>query len=374
MSMLSPLPIPERDAWSAQLRALAAQPLEYCPDFPIIAKRFEAWWAHDCLDRPVFVASADTNPQRQILRRLELLDQPDAWFDAKMQDMLQLHRVGDKLPTFRVDFGPVMLGGLFGGAVEFVSDTTWQHAFINDDWSNAPDWRVDASAWWELMRARLTQAADASIGKFVVHQPALGGAGDVLLNFRGSSALCLDVIDQPERITDALEKIYDGWREAFRAQYACTVGRGAAAMRWAGLWSNEPYFVAECDFNAMISPRQFERLFVPDLVCVAKTAGRTMFHLDGPDAARQIDVLLHIPELQAIQYVPGAGTPSALQKVALLRKIQDAGKSVQVLCPPDEVLTLCDELKPEGLAFWLETPLPPRELDALFEQFCKRYA
>ncbi len=363
----------ERAQWSRQLTDLATRPLENCPDFPTIAKRFEAWWAHDCLDRPVFVASADTNPQRIISRRLELLDQPDAWFDAKMQDMLQLYRVGDKLPTFRVDFGPVMLGGLFGGPLEFVSDTTWQHAFIQDDWANAPDWRVDQGAWWKLMRARLSQAADASLGKFVVHQPALGGVGDVLLNFRGSSKLCLDIVDQPERITESLDQIYFGWHQAFTEQYRCTVGRGAAAMRWPGLWSNEPYCTTECDFNTMISPRVFERLFAPDLIRVARTAGRSIFHLDGPDAARQIDVLLRIPELQAIQYVPGAGTPSALQKVDLLRKIQNAGKSVQVLCPPDEVLPLCDELKPEGLAFWLETSLPPRELDDLYRQFCQRF-
>ncbi len=41
---------------------------------------------------------------------------------------------------------------------------------------------------------------------------------------------------------------------------------------------------------------------------------------------------------------------------------------------PEEVLQLCDELRPEGLALWMETALPPDDLDALFEQFCKRYA
>jgi len=35
---------------------------------------------------------------------------------------------------------------------------------------------------------------------------------------------------------------------------------------------------------------------------------------------------------------------------------------------------VCDELRPEGLAFWMETALPPEELDSLFEQFRKRYS
>ena len=367
--------IPELEIWSRQLHAIASKPLEYCEDFPTIARRSEAWWANDLLDRPLFIASADKNPARPIRRRLELLDQPEAWLDAKIEDMLQLHRVGDKLPTLRVDFGPVAMGGLFGGHVEFKEDTTWTHTCINDDWSNEPDWTIEeTNRWWTLMRARFDQAAQSAPGKYVITTPALGGSADVLLNLRGASPLCLDVLERPECITNALEKIYVGWHLAFSESYRRTVEREAGVIRWANLWSNEPYFVTECDFNYMISPRQFEKLFLPDLARVAKTAGRSIFHLDGPNATRHIDALLTVPEIQAIQYVPGAGAPSALKWVEMFRKIQRAGKSLQILCLPQEVLPLCDELKPEGLAFWLELALPPNELDQLYEQFCRRFS
>lgn len=373
--MTSLQPIPEIEIWSRQLREIATQPLENCEDFPIIAQRYEAWWAHDVLDRPVFIASADKNPARPLRRRLELLDQPDAWLEAKLADMAQLHRVGDKLPTLRVDFGPVAMGGLFGGRVEFKEDTTWTHASIADDWSNEPAWTIaEDNAWWNLMRARFDQAALHAPGHYVITAPALGGSADVLLNLRGASQLCIDVIDQPGKITAALDRIYAGWRDAFAESYRRTVERGAGIMRWANLWSNRPYFVTECDFNYMISPRQFERLFLPDIARIARTAGRSLFHLDGPNATRHLDALLAVPEIQAIQYVPGAGTPSALKWVEMFRKIQHAGKSLQILCPPEEVLPLCDELKPEGLAFWLELVLPPNELDQLYEQFCRRFA
>ncbi len=368
-------PLSEIETWSRQLREIASKPLKDCENFPTIARRYEAWWAHDVLDRPLFIASADKNPARPLRRRLELLDQPDAWFDAKMQDMLQLHRVGDKLPTLRVDFGPVAMGGLFGGRVEFKEDTTWTHASINDDWSNEPAWTIEEeNAWWKLMCARLEQAAAHAPGKYVITMPALGGSADVLLNLRGASSLCLDVIEKPDRITTALDKIYHGWRHAFADCYRRTVARGAGVMRWANLWSNAPYFVTECDFNFMISPRQFEKLFLPDIARVAKTAGRSLFHLDGPNATRHIDALLAVPDIQAIQYVPGAGAPSALEWVEMFRKIQRAGKSLQIICPPEQVLPLCDELEPAGLAFWLELTLPPNELDQLYDQFCRRYA
>lgn len=368
-------PIPELDAWSGQLRQIAGAPLEYCEDFPTIARRYEAWWVCELLDRPIFIAAADGNPNRRIERRLELLDQPEAWFAAKLADMLQLHRVGDKLPTLRVDLGPVALGGLLGAKIEFVEDTTWQHSFIADDWSNAQReaWTIVNDGWRRLLQERLDQAAEYAAGRCIITAPALGGSGDVLLNLRGASQLALDVIEQPGRIRNALDGIYPVWRQVFSECYRRTVERGAGLMRWANLWSNRPYFVTECDFSTMIGPKQFERLFLPDIARAAAAAGRSVFHLDGPGATRHIDALLEVPEIQAIQYVPGAGTPSALAWVEMFRKIQKAGRALQIICPPEDILPLCEALRPEGLAFWLEMVLPPGELDGLFEQFCKRH-
>ena len=58
------------------------------PDFEATRTRMEAFWARDVLDRPILIASADSNPARPIQRRLELLDQPEAWFEAKLADMI----------------------------------------------------------------------------------------------------------------------------------------------------------------------------------------------------------------------------------------------------------------------------------------------
>src|SRR5512143_1622384 len=105
-------PILEREAWSRQLAHIAAAPLSLCEEFPAIARRFEAWWAHAMVDRPIFIGTANTRPERPIDRRLELLAQPEAWFEAKRADMLQTSRAGDALPSIRTDFGPVLLGGM----------------------------------------------------------------------------------------------------------------------------------------------------------------------------------------------------------------------------------------------------------------------
>ena len=367
---MNPTPIPELAAWSQQLAQMAAQPLEFCPDFPAIARRYEAWWAHTLLDRPIFIGTANRRPERPIDRRLELLQQPEAWFRAKYEDMRQTARAGDALPYIRADFGPVLLGGMLGGRIEFGADTTWTYAFIDDDWSNAPDWVLrDDNHWWRLLLQLSELVSQDAPGRYLLCTPDLGGSADVLLNLRGSAPLCMDVAGQPQRIVSAVDAIYPAWRAAFTRLYQIALGHGAGLIHWLGLWSNRPYMIPACDFNFMIGPRDFERLLLPDIARQAATVGRGVFHLDGPGAARHIDALLDVPDIHAIQFTPGAGTPSALSWVDMFRKIQRRGRSVLVICPPHEAIALRDALRPEGLAVMLDSSPSEAELSAVFDQF-----
>jgi len=366
--------MPELSGWAKILQEIATKPLAFCEDFPAIAQRFEAFWAHEAADRPIFIAAANSDPSRPITRRLELLDQPDAWFEAKLADLHQLHCVGDALPSIRVDFGPVLLGAMFGGKLEFGGDTAWTHAFINDDWSNAPDWTLrDNNPWWLLLCSLLKRVAADAAGRYLVCTPDLGASADVLLNLRGATALCLDVLEQPDRISSATDAIYPAWHRAFSQLYRETTARRAGLIHWLGVWSDRPYMIPACDFNFMIGPNEFNRLCLPDIARQAATVGRAVFHLDGPGAARHIDALLDVPDIQAIQFTPGTGTPSALAWVDMFRKIQRRRRSLIVVCPAHEVLTLCEALPPEGLAFLLDNAPPPDELDDLFRQLCRQY-
>ena len=362
------------DTWAGQLKEMTTATLALCPSFPSIAQRYEAWWAHDCLDRPIFIGATNAHPERPITRRLELIQRPAAWFAARYADMLQTHRVGDALPYIRADFGPVLLGGMLGGRVEFGADTTWTHACIDDDWRNAPDWQLrDDNPWWVLLQQLAERVAEDAKGRYLFCTPDLGGSADVLLNLRGSTALCMDVVEQPEQIEAAINAIYPAWRKAYTRLYEIALGRGVGLIHWLVLWSERPYMIPACDFNFMISPRQFERLFLPDIEHQAKTAGRAVFHLDGPGAARHIDALLECEAIQAIQFTPGAGTPSALAWVEMFRKIQRKGRSLLAVCPLAEVLSLCASLRPEGLALLVDDIPSPAALDEIYNAFSRQF-
>lgn len=367
-------PIPEIPEWSGVLERISAGPLTFCPALPEIARRLEAWWAGECLDRPVFLAAYNGNPARPITRRLELLHQPEKWLEAKRADVAQTRYVGDAIPHIRADFGPVLLGPMLGGSLEFGADTGWTHAFINDDWRNAPDWVLrEDNPWWRLLCHLTELVAEDARGNYVVCTPDLGGSADVLLNLRGPENLCVDVMVQPEFIRDQIDAIYPAWREAFTGLYRRAMQAGSGLFHWLCLWSSRPYMVPACDFNYLISPEVFNSVCLPDIVRQAATVGRAVFHLDGSGAARHIDALLDVPDIKAIQFTPGEGTPSALPWVDMFKKIQSKGKSVLIFAPAGEVLTLCDELRPEGLAFSVTAPKEPSEVEELFRQVCRRF-
>lgn len=359
-------PLPELHEWATALRRVSSQPLEFCPGFRDIALRFEAWWAQEAIDRPIFMACVNTDPSRPITRRLDLLHQPAVWLEQKLLDLQQLRPIGDALPNIRVDFGPVLLGALFGGRLEFGSDTGWTHAFIDDDWSNEPDWVVHPdNPWYQQLLKLVDLVSTCAAGQYLVCTPDLGGSADVLLNLRGATGLCLDVMDRPERLRAAIDAIYPAWRQVFSDLYRGATRHGAGLIHWLGLWSDRPYVIPACDFNAMISPRQFRTLCLPDIDRQAASVGRAVFHLDGPDAARHIDDILEVPHIQAVQFTPGAGSPSAVPWLPMFQKIQARGRSLLVICPPNEILEVCRGLSWEGLAILVEAPLTPPQLDDL---------
>ena len=347
--------------------------LDLCEDFTGITNRFEAWWAHQLVDRPIFLAAANSQPSRPINRRLELLDDPERWFETKYQDMLLLHRRGDMFPNIRVDFGPLLLASVFSGERLFGADTAWTPEVINDDWSNI-QWDFSTEhPWWQKMSQLLQRVSEAAAGHFAVCSPNLGGSADILLALRGATRLSLDVIDQPERIKQAVLSIYPAWWQAFQDLIRIPAEKGAELIHWLYLWSSRPYVVSECDYCYMIGRKQFESLFLPDIARQAAAVKRAVYHLDGPGCARHIDALLSLPELDAIQFTPGVENPSALPWLGMFSKIQSKGKSLLVICPAEEVLALCDQLSPEGLGVLIETPLSPHELDDLYAQFSRKY-
>jgi len=77
-------------------------------------------------------------------------------------------------------------------------------------------------------------------------------------------------------------------------------------------------------------------------------------HLDGPQALRYLDILLDIPEIHAIQWVPGARQEHWADSIEVYQRIQNRGKALQILSvPAADLCHLFEALRPEGV--WISS-------------------
>jgi hypothetical protein len=88
---------------------------------------------------------------------------------------------------------------------------------------------------------------------------------------------------------------------------------------------------------------------LPGIVRECQFLDRSIYHLDGPAALRHLDSILSIPELDALQFVPGAGHKGFHKWVEVYQKAQAADKGIQVFCTIDELHQVLEALDPHGL-------------------------
>lgn len=337
--------------WQKALATIRTRPLRFRPDFPDVARRWETWWRFEAT-RPLLILAAPKRLDIRWGKAYDLLDQPAEWLAVRRRQIENTHYVGEALPWIRVDIGPVALAAFLGAPLHLAEaeNTTWQEPIITD-WKQCPPLATNWSNPWlqkVLALSRLT-AQDAA-GAYLVCLPDLSGAIDALSNLRTPEQLCLDLIEHREEALTAADQVTRSWHEIFQALQAAILGEGAGVTQWLGCWSDTPHTVPTCDFNALIGEQDFREVCLPSLREQARLAGRCVFHLDGPQAARHAAALAQEPAITAVQYTPGAGTPSALAKLDLLRMLQSAGKPILVFCPLEEVDELADRLDPRGLA------------------------
>ena len=181
----------------------------------------------------------------------------------------------------------------------------------------------------------------------------IGGNLDVLAALRGSQNLCLDLIHEPGNVAWAVSKIDDAWEKAYSALDAVIAQTQRGTAAWMGLWCPKRWYPLQCDFSAMISPQMFEQFVAPSLRRLCRFLDFTIYHLDGPGQIPHLDVLLDIPELDGIQWVPGAGNPQneAPQWFPLYERILSKNKRLVLQCwdNPRDIPAVLERIPHKGL-------------------------
>ena len=354
-------------------------PNPYKADIEIAQARVDAWWHHEVLDRPVVQIVA---PREDVTNDAISEPEPEtqeellAWFTdparvipRNKRRMAQTYFGGEAFPVmFPVSVGMVAITAAYLGCpYEFVDTrTAWAYPIV-DDWSDRPIFAFDPdNVWWQRSERLLEAAIEANDGYFVGN-PDFNGPTEILARVRGTERLALDFYDEPEAIKPALAEINHAWYDVWQAATAI-IHQAGGYFFWMGIWSDRPAVDLQSDFSCMMSEAMFDDDFLPAIAQQTEWVDRTIYHLDGPGAIRHLDSLLDLPDLDGIQWVPGAGADPAPAWIPLLQRIQEAGKLVYTYCDKAHARTIFESLDPEGLHLVVNGCEDPAEVDALLEQ------
>lgn len=84
------------------------------------------------------------------------------------------------------------------------------------------------------------------------------------------------------------------------------------------------------------------------------------YHLDGKGQLLHLDLLLAVPGLQGVQWIPGDGNPQSAEAAwwPVLQRIRAAGKLVQIFSPGSAMLKLAAELPTDGYVLAASNDIP----------------
>jgi len=333
--------------------------LEYKPDWEQAKANLAAWWAGEDFGRCAFSVTsprADApNDPPPAPSRVE-----DRWMDIDYRvalcdwSMRRTFYGGEAVPNWSSGYaGWNAIPAYLGCPITLDDATGWWDPILTGERltdHDPHDLVVDTESFaWRRALDMLRAGAESARGKCIVGVGAFGGCGDTLAALRDTMRLLYDVTDAPECVRDFELYLMRQWTQVYDVVYGITREVTEGSTCWNDIWAPGKYYVAQCDFSYMISPRMFRELFIPALEEQMRFLDYCVYHVDGIGSYAHVPALCELPRLRALQIIPGAGKPTAIHWMDMLREIQDAGKGLELYLPPEEVQTAIQHLRTKDL-------------------------
>jgi len=331
--------------------------LRNVPDYDQILRRMDAFWHGELVDRPVCTMGV-AKPARERLPEppSHHATSAERWQDAEYQ--AELHRVriantvflGDALPVAMPNLGPEIFASFYGCPIHFGDvGTSWTDPIL-EEWGDADDLTLD---WQSPYLQKMEELTDVFIergrGLWITGMTDWHPGGDAVAALRDPQRLAVDLITNPDDVQRLLVRLEKDYWRVYEHFYQRLRAAGLPITSWIPLVHEGRYYIPQNDFSCMISPGMFAEFFLDGIRRECQHLDRSIYHLDGPAALRHLDALLAIPELHAIQWVYGAGNEGYERWVPVYRRIQQAGKGMQVSVAFDEVPQVIETLDPHGV-------------------------
>ncbi|NLL83536.1 MAG: hypothetical protein GX230_04765 [Lentisphaerae bacterium] len=347
-------------------------PIDAIEDWSRRLDRQDAFWRCEILDRPLVMIQGWQERVKVPVKRHET--HRERWFDAEWlaeRSAAQIRNTnyyGDALPQIMPNLGPEAFNAFLGMELEFGESTSWSIP-------NLQNWHdIDKIAfsqdnpYWKKM-CELTDAL-LSVGKnlFYVGLTDFHPGGDACAAFRDPLQFNIDMIEAHDEVKLLMRKVTDIYFKVFELSRQRLSDAGQACGTWLGPLSRLTWYVPSNDFSCMISKEMFDDYFLPGIAEECRALQASIYHLDGPGALHHLDSLLSIPELNAIQWVYGAGHGKATDWLHVYKKIQAAGKGIHLTVGPDELDTVMAELSPAGAWMHVAGNFDQTEADAIIKR------
>jgi len=338
--------------------AKTMMPIEQIPDWEQRIARQDAFWNRAIIDRPVVLATVSRpNPEYPWPTARTYPSIREKWMDFEFKaretvaGVMNTEFLGDALPTAIPNLGPEVFSAFFGCELEFGESTSWSVANLHD-WSQVDKIKFSRDNFYFRKIEEFTDILlEAGKGKFYTGYTDLHPGGDAIVAFRDPANMNLDMIESVDEVKRLQTTIDRTFLELF--DYYCDKlqAAGQAITTWMNIASTKRWWVPSNDFSCMISKAMFDDMFLPGIIAECRHAEASIYHLDGVNALQHLDSLLDIKELDAIQWVPGAGQvhKRAVDWIDLYKKCQAAGKGLQLGLGVDELDFFMENLHPEGL-------------------------
>lgn len=326
------------------------------PDFDKSKERYDAFWEREIIDRPpINITLPVENPAKVPVKHYKTL--AEKWLDVDFRaeaaaiNAANYEYLADALPIVWPNMGPGIFSAWCGCGYEFGEETTWTEPCIHD-------WENDKAVFSEdhpLFKATVQftkRLIEYGKGNFIVGLTDFHPGGDHLAALRGSEELAVDLYDNPDAIKGKLKSSSKEYFHVYDFFYGMLKEAGMPITTWTKIIHDNRFYIPSNDFSCMISKEMFDEFFLPGIIEECRFFERSIYHLDGPGALRHLDSLLGIRELDAIQWVCGAGNEGYEKWVGVYQKIQAAGKGIELVNVSVKELPLIFEtLKPEGVWF-----------------------
>jgi 5-methyltetrahydrofolate--homocysteine methyltransferase len=346
-------------------------------DWARVERDTMAWWEGD-LDRPlVWLTVSEHTPSAAQFRYLSNypLDLPaEQVVDAFEPALAGTRYYGDSFPSWWVNFGPGIMAGFTGAAVNSVADpseTVWFGTVDGVDIKRLNFTYDLENAWWKRVREFTAAMVERWGGRLAVGHTDLGGNLDILASFCSTEGLLYSVIDHPEEVDRLVGQITELWLRYYDELDAMIRPACRGTTCWAPVWSTGKTYMLQSDFAYMLSPEMFERFVLPDLTACCEQLDHGFYHLDGRGQIPHLDALLSIERLRGIQWVPGDGRPPPDRWLPLLKRIRDAGKLCQVFVSPVGARKIVQNLGGKGFLLAIQHADPgfsdPEQVRAYLE-------